>query len=340
MSKDNEARDVRAPREEGVLGGTLPDNKQQAETQALTVGRVHRREEVDLSALVIPPTHRAIDPNKVDELAQSMNEIGLLHPIVVYYDETDASIVELVAGGHRVHAAQSLGWDFMDALWIHDKDEARLITITENLHRAELTVMERSEQIAEWVRLTKDRQIKLAQVAPVSKGGRGNKGGVRQAARDLGLTRDEVRRAEKIDAIVPAAKEAAKQAGIADNQKKLMEVATADPEEQVDVAKAIDQKSDKPARNLKEERAQKYKEARRLGIELAEQNPDLAKKISRLLYGDERLLGFAMAETIRAALGLEGGNTEPTNIETETGAFLELLGPASLLRSAPARPGS
>jgi hypothetical protein len=41
--------------------------------------------------------------------------------------------------------------------------------ISENLHQAELTVLERSQNVAEWVRLAD----KVAQVAPLSTG-RGN----------------------------------------------------------------------------------------------------------------------------------------------------------------------
>jgi hypothetical protein len=73
---------------------------------------------------------------------------------------------------------------------------ARLWEISENLHRADLTALERAEQIAEWVKLTGE---KLGQVAPVSaKGGRGNEGGVRAAVRDLGIERTEARRAVKL----------------------------------------------------------------------------------------------------------------------------------------------
>ena len=39
------------------------------------------------------------------------------------------------------------------------------------------------------------REDKVAQVGPVSLGGRGNKSGEREAARQLGLDRDDVRRA-------------------------------------------------------------------------------------------------------------------------------------------------
>jgi hypothetical protein len=57
-------------------------------------------------------------------------------------------------------------------------------------------VQERAEHIAEWVRLTGEKQ---AQAAPVpDRGrveGRGNKGGINAAVRDLGIDRTEAQRA-------------------------------------------------------------------------------------------------------------------------------------------------
>ena len=74
-----------------------------------------------------------------------------------------------------------------------------------DLHRAELTVTQRAEQIAEWIRLT-EVKAKPSQVATVSMGGRGKEGGVNAAARELGITKDKAHRAVKIDAIVPPPK--------------------------------------------------------------------------------------------------------------------------------------
>ena len=76
--------------------------------------------------------------------------------------------------------------------------DAKLWEIAENLHRAELTVQERSEHVAEWVRLAEQKQS--AQLAP--KGHR-PRGGMNDAARELKLTRQKVRRAVKIDSIIP-----------------------------------------------------------------------------------------------------------------------------------------
>ena len=60
--------------------------------------------------------------------------------------------------------------------------------------------MERDRLVAEWCRLV-GREDKVVQLAPVSLGGRGNKSGEREAARQLGLDRYDVRRAAKVASI-------------------------------------------------------------------------------------------------------------------------------------------
>jgi hypothetical protein len=56
---------------------------------------------------------------------------------------------------------------------------------------AKLTKLQRKEQIAEWIRLT-DEKNKPAGVRQVS-GGRGNEGGLAAAAREIGVKRTSAR---------------------------------------------------------------------------------------------------------------------------------------------------
>ena len=63
------------------------------------------------------------------------------------------------------------------------------------------------------VRNIRMNQNKVAQVAPVL-GGRGNTGGERDAARQLGLDRDDVRRARKVASLTPEAQETARRVGV------------------------------------------------------------------------------------------------------------------------------
>jgi hypothetical protein len=103
-----------------------------------------------------------------------------------------------------------------------DAHEAKLWAISENLHRVELTALERADQTAEWVKLT---GRKVRQVAAVSFGGRGQEGGARAAARDLGVSDRDVRRALQIASLAPEAKQAARKMHLDDNQAALLEAA-------------------------------------------------------------------------------------------------------------------
>ena len=95
---------------------------------------------------------------------------------------------------------------------------ARLREIAENLHRAELTALERAEHIAEWVRLTEQKQ-KGAETAGAGCAGSRKDGrragpqhkpsGINAATRELGIDRSEAQRAVKIAGIAEEAKRAA-----------------------------------------------------------------------------------------------------------------------------------
>jgi hypothetical protein len=95
--------------------------------------------------------------------------------------------------------------------------------IAENLHRADLTALERSEHVAEWVRLSeKNQKADAAQVAPHQPKKAGQQpGGINAATRELGIERTEAQRAVKIATIAPDAKQAAVAAGISDNQSRM-----------------------------------------------------------------------------------------------------------------------
>jgi len=170
-------------------------------------------------------TRRDADADKVSALAESMKAIGLQTPISVWTPD-DGETVRLVAGRHRLEAARLLGWDRIDCMVVNLSDlDRRMWDISENLHRAELTVTERAECIAEWLRLVEQRQT--AQVAPNESkrtDGRGHRpqGGVNAATRELGIDRTEAHRAVKIDALPEEVKAEARVLHLEDNQTALL----------------------------------------------------------------------------------------------------------------------
>lgn len=176
---------------------------------------------LSIGDIEVPEGRREIDPAVVKRLADSIESVGLRHPITV---RRKGERYILVAGRHRMEACRKLGREHVPATIVSMTNaEARMWEIAENLHRAELTKLQRAEQIEEWRGL-------VVQVAPPDQPA---ERGVRKTAEALGVTREDVRRAESIASIIPEAKEAAEEAGIDDNQSKLLQVAREAPERQV-----------------------------------------------------------------------------------------------------------
>jgi ParB family transcriptional regulator, chromosome partitioning protein len=169
---------------------------------------------------------RALQPDRVTDLAASIQLIGMLSPIGVRMVNTRP---RLVYGRHRLAAARSLGWTEIECRVLEADDRrARMAEIAENLHRAELTLLERSEQIAEWVGLAvetvDDKPGQVAQVSP-ARGNRGNRGGLSQAADEIGVSRKAAHRAQTVAALPGEAKIAAKDLGLDNNQSALVKAA-------------------------------------------------------------------------------------------------------------------
>jgi hypothetical protein len=78
----------------------------------------------------------------VTDLAESMDQIGLLNRITLLPDGT------LVAGAHRLAAAKHLSWATIPARIVElDDVDSELAEIDENLRRTELTVLEQAEHL-------------------------------------------------------------------------------------------------------------------------------------------------------------------------------------------------
>ena len=102
---------------------------------------------VRLDAIEIPSTTRPYNATAVVELSRSIAAIGL---------QSAPTVIErgrgylLVAGRHRIEALKLLGRETVFArLADMDDLQARIWTISEKLHRAELPALQRAEQMAE-----------------------------------------------------------------------------------------------------------------------------------------------------------------------------------------------
>ena len=100
-----------------------------------------------------PANARPTNAMDVVTLVSSIRAIGLQVPLTVI---EHSGRYLLIAGRHRLEVLRVIGEERVPARVVDFDDiEARLWAISENLHR--MTVSERAEQIAEYVKLTKER---------------------------------------------------------------------------------------------------------------------------------------------------------------------------------------
>jgi len=229
-------------------------------------------EQLDPGIIAVPSRHRSLDSEAVGRLGESIKSVGLRTPITVRIvdgwedgDQVFDGQPVLVTGRHRLEAVRSLGWASIECFVFDGDDEidAELWEIAENLHRAELTAQQRSDHIAEWMRLVEAKQEREREQQEVSRqvgdkpqGGR-PESGTAAASRELGISDTQARRAKLIASIPEDAKQAAEEAGLSDNQSALERIAKAgDPLAEVRVIK-----EERKAREAEaEERRQKAKQ--------------------------------------------------------------------------------
>jgi ParB family chromosome partitioning protein len=99
--------------------------------------------EVPLEAIVPNPKQprQVFDEEALEELKVSIQEVGLLQPIVVR--ELEDGKYELVMGERRYRAAQAVGRESLPAIVRETKDDAMLRdALLENIHRVDLNPLE------------------------------------------------------------------------------------------------------------------------------------------------------------------------------------------------------
>jgi hypothetical protein len=196
---------------------------------------------VPITSIVLPPDLE-VDEKHVAELAHSIKEIDLLHPITVTPD------LELLAGAHRYRAARKAG---LTSIPIHivDLDETgrALVRIDENLWQRRAAQLELGRMLAQRKKLLAEQGKVQTRGGPRKKGQKQTDKSAAFSSADL-MKKDErtVRRyvavAEKLD---PEAAELLIDTPTGDNLSALKHIAALPPEEQVVVAKKIAERAEK-----------------------------------------------------------------------------------------------
>lgn len=204
----------------------------------------------DIASIDASDRLRPVDEAHARWIAVSMNEGGLIEPIIVRLHPTGNGL-KLVAGAHRLRGGQINGDTQIAAIMIEaTDDEARQIEIDENLARRELTALERAEFLAE----RKRTYERLHPEAAHGKAKKPRKGAAsakdanfasfaafaKDAAKQVGLSVRAVQLATQIAAgLSPDAVALIRGTKIADNQAQLQALAALDPADQVKVAREI-----------------------------------------------------------------------------------------------------
>ena len=138
-----------------------------------------KTEWVAVSVVEIDVRHRPTHPDAVDQIAafdgadwHADAHLGPRGSNPLRPECPDERYV-LVTGAHRLAAARLLGWEQIECFKVDcDELDAELWEIAENLHRAELTALQRDEQVARWIELADKKQKVSSQLAKKPQGGR------------------------------------------------------------------------------------------------------------------------------------------------------------------------
>ena len=104
---------------------------------------------------------QVFDSSKITELAESIDEHGLLQPIVVR--PIEENMYEIIAGERRFRALQSLHKSQADVIIRHMKDEeTAVVALIENIQRENLSAVEEAEAYKKLLEIGGTTQSELA----------------------------------------------------------------------------------------------------------------------------------------------------------------------------------
>ncbi|SDH89442.1 ParB N-terminal domain-containing protein, partial [Roseospirillum parvum] len=185
---------------------------------------------VALSAVDVGDRLRAVDEAYAHLLAENIAEVGCLRqPIEVR--RLTAKTYRLIAGAHRLRAAELLGWSDIPAFVYQGSDEAaRLREIDENLVRHELNPLDRAVFLAQRKEVYERLHPEAKHGAQGGRGSKRNENDIMSFSKDTaercGLTDRTIQRAVSIaTGLAPDVRRALVGTPLARAQKELLDLA-------------------------------------------------------------------------------------------------------------------
>ena len=194
------------------------------------------RSVIKIKDIIIKKRLRKLNSVKVDELAESIKEQGLINPITINNHS------ELLAGLHRLEACKKLGFIDIDCnILPHLNLDAELIEIDENLIRNELTALENGDCLR---RRKEIYEIKFPETKQGIAGGKARQNSAseknsfaKDTALKTGLSPRTIQQGVQIGNIIPEVKEKILNLPIADKKIELLQLSRLEPAKQ---AEAVD----------------------------------------------------------------------------------------------------
>ena len=199
--------------------------------------------ELEIDKIIIGSNRRDLDMNFVEELAQSIQEFGLMHPIIVNMEYT------LIAGLHRLEAVKLLGWGKIQCTVMDLRGlQAELAEIDENFIRNPLSEREKCkilsrrkkiyEEIHPETKYGGDRKSEKIKSARCGLDFVPAKSFAQDAAEKLGISPSSVERRVRIaDRVTPEAMAAFDNADEKFSQREALKLTHIPPEHQEEAAR-------------------------------------------------------------------------------------------------------
>jgi hypothetical protein len=189
-----------------------------------------------IAAIHVTERLRPASSKKVDELAASIEQVGLMNPVCVRPDGT------LIAGWHRLLACKKLGFESLQVNVMAMSDNlAELAEIDENLKRNELTVLEQSQHIKRREDILQQMGLRKPDHRPSKKAEMisGLKS-TEDLGEEMGMTGRSIRMRKQIaEGISPDLQEELLDTPIADSTTQLVALAKLPPEAQADAVQQV-----------------------------------------------------------------------------------------------------
>ncbi|MBD8554884.1 ParB N-terminal domain-containing protein [Rhizobium sp. CFBP 8762] len=206
---------------------------------------------IPLASINVGDRARPVDEDHALAIAANMAERGLINPITVRPTpaaKRGTTPYTLVAGGHRLRAAELNQWTEIDTIVVNaDAAEAQLMEISENLFRNELSALDRGLFVMKYREIFEekngkvtqggDRKSKCNDCTLIFAPGRELSERVQDR---LGIGRRTYFNVQKIGLnLHPSLREAVRGTAVENDQTRLLKLAKLPPEEQCRIASTL-----------------------------------------------------------------------------------------------------